>query len=104
MYISSKRSTEDQIEAMAPIILAGECCKAIRETNLIEGCLMQMKSDKSRNDVLKAKISDALSTWKIAAKDRFVNILGNSLITIEVTSKQIVSFAQKEDYEYQNLT
>lgn len=53
--------------------------KAIRNTNVMEDCLTQIKMDKSLNEEIKAKFSIALNTKK-ASRKRFVNLFGNFML------------------------
>lgn len=99
MSISSERSTKDQIKSVAYMNLFGEGGEGIRKANLMKDCLTQMRLERSLNKDLKAKISSALSTQKNALRNRFLNLLGYSMFSTRMTSKEVVSIALKKEYE-----
>lgn len=99
MFILGERSTEEQIESVAHMVLAGKSGKAIQGGNLMEDVLMQMKFRKLLKNDLKAKISNALSTRKKAGRNGFHNLLGYAMMSPRVTSEYILCIAQKNEYE-----
>lgn len=94
MYTPSARSTENQIESIAYMILASENGNAIGEPNLMKDCLMQTKLDKSLNNNQKAKTPNALRNRKKGSRNSFFNLLGYSMFSRRVTIKEIGYIAQ----------
>lgn len=75
MHIPRERSTKEQIESIAHMILASWSGKAIRVEILMKDFLTQIKSDKLLNKDLKAIISNVQCTWRKASRRKSVALL-----------------------------
>lgn len=101
MYVPSAVNVTEFLAGVTAVVLDSDVGKQIRESKMVDECMRQVKHDKSLNVELKSKLSNAMSTRKKASRNRFVNLLGYSMLSSRVTRKDVVSVAQREDYENQ---